>query len=176
MGYGKVSVMISNKMQAAFNNQINAEFYSSYLYLSMSAYFESLDLSGFANWMKVQFAEEQFHTMKMYDYLIERGGLVKLSAIEAPTVEFASCEEVFELTLAHEQKVTGLINNLFNLARDERDNASEQFLQWYVNEQVEEESNVSKILSQLKRFKDSPHALFMMDKDMAVRAFVAPTA
>ena len=168
--------MIGKKMEEAFNAQLNAEYYSSYLYLSMAAYFESTDLPGFANWMRVQEQEEKFHALKFYDYIVERGGRVALQAIEAPPTEWASPRDVFEATLTHEQKVTGLINDLVFLARDERDNASEIFLQWFVTEQVEEEDNVNTILAQLRLIKDKPQGLLMLDKDLGQRAFTPPAA
>ena len=168
--------MINKKVEDALNGQLNAEYYSSYLYLSMAAYFESIDLPGFANWMRIQTQEEMFHALKFYDYIIERGGRVILRAIEAPPSEWKSPWDVFETTFKHEQKVTGLINDLVFLARDERDNAAEIFLQWFVNEQVEEEDNVNKILGQLKLIKDSPQALFMLDKELAQRVFTPPPA
>lgn len=168
--------MLNKKMQEALNKQLNAELYSAYLYLSMAAYFQSVDLSGFANWMRVQTQEEQFHAMKFYDYIIERGGRVILRPIDAPPADWDSPFAAFKTTLEHEQKVTGLINELVYLAREEKDNASEVFLQWFVNEQVEEEDNVSKVLGQLKLIKDSPQALFMMDKEMGQRLFTPPAA
>ncbi len=168
--------MISEKMQDALNGQLNAEFYSAYLYLSMAGYFESIDLKGFANWMRVQTQEEQFHAMKFYDHIIERGGRVILQQIEAPPNNWDSPLAVLEATLKHEQKVTGLINDLVFLAREQKDNASEIFLQWFVKEQVEEEDNVGTVLAQIKLVKDSPQALFMMDKEMAQRVFAPPTA
>ena len=168
--------MINKKMVQALNGQLNAEYYSSYLYLSMAAFFAQMDLPGFANWMRVQVQEEEFHALKLYDYIIERGGKVVLQAIQAPPHDWNTPLEVFQATLAHEQKVTGLINNLVYLARDEKDNATEIFLQWYVQEQVEEEDNVGAVLGQLKLVKDSPQALFMLDKDLAQRVFTPPTA
>ena len=168
--------MISKKMDEALNGQLNAELYSAYLYLSMAAYFESVDLAGFANWMRIQTQEEQFHAMKFYDYIIERGGRVILRPIDAPPSDWDSPFASFKATLEHEQKVTGLVNELVYLARDEKDNASEVFLQWFVNEQVEEEDNVGKVLAQLKLIKDSPEALFMMDKEMGQRVFTPPAA
>ena len=168
--------MISKKMEKALNGQLNAELYSAYLYLSMAAYFESADLAGFANWMRVQDAEERLHAMKFYDYIIERGGRVTLGPIEAPPSNWDSPLAVFEATLTHEQKVTGMINDLMDLAREEKDNASKIFLQWFVNEQVEEEDNVGKVLGQLKLIKDSPQALFMMDREMGQRVFTPPAA
>jgi len=168
--------MIGKKMDEALNGQLNAELYSAYLYLSMAAYFESVDLAGFANWMRIQTQEEQFHAMKFYDYIIERGGRVILRPIDAPPSDWDSPLAAFKATLEHEQKVTGLINDLVYLARDEKDNALEIFLQWFVKEQVEEEDNVSKVLGQLKLIKDSPQALFMMDKEMGQRVFTPPAA
>ncbi|MBN1456466.1 MAG: ferritin [Sedimentisphaerales bacterium] len=166
--------MLSKKMEDAFNAQLNAELYSSYLYLSMAAYFESTNLAGFANWMNVQVQEEQFHAMKFYNYINDRGGRVKLGQIDAPQVEWDGPIAVFEATLKHEQKVTSLINNLVFLARDEKDNASEIFLQWFVNEQVEEEDNAGTLLGQLKLIKDNPHALFMIDRELSQRVFTPP--
>ncbi len=166
--------MITKKIEEALNGQLNAEFYSAYLYLSMAGYFESMNLKGFANWMHVQFQEEQFHAMKLYDYIFERGGKVTLNLIEAPPSDWDCPLAVFEATLGHEQKVTGLINDLVYLARQEKDNASEIFLQWYVNEQVEEEDNVNTVLGQLKLIKDSPQGMFIMDKEMAQRIFTPP--
>ena len=161
-------------MEQALNGQLNAEYYSSYLYLSIAAYFASIDLPGFANWMRIQVQEEEFHTLKFYDYIIERGGRVILQQIEAPPNDWDSPLEAFEATLVHEQKVTGLINDLVYLARDERDNATEIFLQWFVSEQVEEEDSVNTVLGQLKLIKDSPQALFMLDKELAQRIFTPP--
>ncbi len=168
--------MIGKKMEQALNGQLNAEYYSSYLYLSMAAYFASIDLPGFANWMRVQVQEEKFHALKFYDYIIERGGRVILQPIEAPPGDWDSPLEAFEAAMTHEQKVTGLINDLVYLARGERDNASEIFLQWFVSEQVEEEDSVKTVLGQLKLIKGSPQALFMLDKELAQRVFTPPAA
>ena len=164
------------KMEQALNGQLNAEYYSSYMYLSMAAYFSSIDLPGFANWMRIQVQEEEFHALKFYDYIIERCGRVILQTIEAPPSEWDSPLEAFKATLAHEQKVTGLINDLVYLAREEKDNATEIFLQWFVSEQVEEEDSVNTVLGQLKLIKDSPQALFMLDKELAQRTFTPPAA
>ncbi|MBN1124547.1 MAG: ferritin [Sedimentisphaerales bacterium] len=168
--------MIGKKMEKALNGQVNAELYSAYLYLSMAAWFESKNLSGFANWMCVQFQEEQFHAMKFYDYILERGGTVTLTAIEAPQTAWNSPLDAMEATLEHEQKVTGLINDLVYLARNEKDNASEIFLQWFVTEQVEEEDNVNTILGQLEWIKDHPQALFGLNKELGQRTFTPPAA
>ncbi len=166
--------MISKKMQDALNGQINAELYSAYLYLSMEGYFQSLNLAGFANWMRVQTQEELMHAMKIYDFVNERGGRVILKSIAQPPAEWESALAVFEAVLKHEQKVTGLINDLVNLAVDEKDHATNSFLQWFVNEQVEEEDSAGKVLGQLKLVKDSPQAVFMMDKEMGLRVFTPP--
>ena len=131
--------MLKEKIQAALGKQLNAELFSSYLYLSMSAYFQSISLPGFANWMRVQAQEELVHAMKFYDFINDRNGRVMLQKVDGPPTEWSSPLDVFESTYQHEQKVTGLINDLVNLAVAERDHATEIFLQWFVAEQVEEE-------------------------------------
>ncbi len=168
--------MLTDKMEKAINGQINAELYSAYLYLAMAAWFQEQDLPGFANWMRIQVQEEQFHAMKMFDHVLERGGRTDLGAIDAPPGEWKSPLDVFKATLEHEQKVTGLINDLVYLARDERDNATEIFLQWFVKEQVEEEDTASGILGQLKLVEGSPQALFLMDRELGQRVFTPPVA
>jgi ferritin len=162
-------------MEKALNAQLNAEFYSAYLYLSMAAYFESANLAGLANWMRIQFQEEQFHGTRFFDFILERGGKVTLAAIDQPEKDWDGPVAVFAATLAHEQKVTGLINDLMYLARDERDNASEIFLQWFVKEQVEEESTADTILGKLKFAEGSPQALLMIDQELDTRVFTPPT-
>ena len=168
--------MIDERMQNAFNKQINAELYSAYLYLSMAAYSQAINLPGFANWMRVQEQEERFHALKMYDYVISRGGRVVLDKIDAPPVEWASPLAMFEAVAAHEAKVTGLINDLMNVAIEQKDHAAAQFLQWYVNEQVEEESNDAKIVGDLKRAGDTASLIFMLDRELATRVYVPPAA
>jgi ferritin len=163
--------MINKKMLDAFNGQINAELYSAYLYLSMAAHFKSANLPGFANWMTVQTQEEVMHAMKFYNYVLSRGGKVKLTAIDGPPVNWKSPLEVFEHVYEHEQKVTGLINGLMNLAIAEKDHAANTFLQWFVNEQVEEEANADALVRQLKMAKDAPGAIFMIDRELAKRVF-----
>jgi ferritin len=162
--------MLTEKMQAALNGQLNAELYSSYLYLSMNAYFKSVNLDGFANWMYYQAQEELEHSLKFYDFIIQRGGTVQLQQIAAPPTEWGSPLAVFEATLAHEQKVTGLINNLVDVAHEERDHATSIFLQWFVSEQVEEEENVGGVLEQLKLMGDAKGGLFMIDRELAKRS------
>jgi len=166
--------MINKKLETALNEQINAEFYSAFLYLSMSAYLDTINFAGFANWMLVQFQEEQFHAKKMFDYLIERGGKVTLTEIAAPPVQWDGPIAIFQATLEHEQMVTRRINDLVYLARDERDNAVEVFLQWFVSEQVEEEDTAETLLGQLKIAESSPHALLMLDRELATRVFTPP--
>jgi ferritin len=168
--------MLNKKVENLLNQQVNAEMYSGYLYLSMNSYFESKNLSGFANWMKVQAQEELSHAMKIYDYIIERGGTVTLTAIEAPKTQWQSITEVFEDTYAHEQKVTGLINDLVDSASEEKDHASVNFLQWFVDEQVEEEANASKLLEELKMIGEGGTALFMMDRELRQRVYTAPSS
>lgn len=167
--------MIKEKIEEAINKQINAELYSSYLYLSMSAYFELINLKGCANWMRVQTQEELVHVMKFYDYLIERGGRVVLSSIESPPTEWASPLAVFEHAYQHEQKVTGLINNLVNLAIAEQDHATNNFLQWFVSEQVEEEASADEVVQKIKLMGDAHGGLFMLDRELAQRVFSPPT-
>jgi ferritin len=168
--------MINKKMLDAINAQINAELYSAYLYLSMAAHFKAANLPGFANWMTVQVQEETSHAMKFYNYVLSRGGTVKLTAIDGPPIEWKSPLSVFEYTYEHEQKVTGLINNLVNLAIAEKDHAANMFLQWFVNEQVEEESNADALVGQLKMSKDAPGAILMIDRELAARVFTPPAA
>ncbi len=166
--------MLSNKMEAAINQQINAEMYSSYLYLSMATYFESISLGGFSNWMRQQAQEEMFHGMKMFDFVCERGGRVILKAIDEPPSEWSSVLDVIKNVLAHEQKVTGLINDLVNLALDERDHATNIFLQWFVSEQVEEEDTAGGLVDKLKLIGGDANGLFMLDTELANRVFTLP--
>src|SRR5665648_619819 len=139
--------MIKKAVGDALNEQINAEFHSAYLYLSMSAYFLSEGLAGYANWMRIQYQEELAHATRFFDYVNERGGVVKLTPIGEVQVEFSGVVDVFERTLVHEQIVTGLIDRLMDIAIHESDHATKSFLQWFVDEQVEEEANVEQILS-----------------------------
>ena len=168
--------MISKKMEKALNEQVNAELFSAYLYLSMEAYFRSLNLEGFANWMRVQTQEEIAHAMKIYDFIDERGGRVILKAIDGPDTKWDSPLAVFEAAYKHEQKVTGLINNLVNLAIEEKDHATNTFLQWFVNEQVEEESSADQIVQQLKMMDNAPGGMFMLDRELGQRVFTPPAA
>ena len=166
--------MIKKKMETAINKQINAELYSAYLYLSMSAYFQTLNLGGFANWMRIQAQEELTHAMKFYDYLIERGGRATMLIIEAPKTTWPSPLAAFEDVYKHEQKVTGLINDLMNLAATEKDHASVNMLHWFVDEQVEEESSADDIVQKLKLVGKGGSGLLMLDQQLGQRIFTPP--
>lgn len=166
--------MISSKMTKTMNKQATAEFYSAYLYLQMAAYFESLNLKGLANWMRVQKLEEQVHGMMFFDHIVERGAEVKLGAIDAPPPKWDSPQAVFEAAYQHEVKVTGMINNLVDIARAEKDHASDAFLQWFVTEQVEEESSTLTVAQKLKLIGKDSSGLFMLDRELALRVFTPP--
>jgi ferritin len=168
--------MIKKEVLDAMNEQINAETYSAYMYLSMAAYFEEKSLSGFANWMKVQYQEEAAHALKFFNYVTGRSGRVVLKAVQQVPVEFDGIVDVFEKTLAHEIHVTSLINNLVDVAISVSDHATQSFLKWFVDEQVEEESNVEKILQTLKLINGQGDGIFMMDREMSQRVFVDPNA
>lgn len=161
--------MLSKAMIDKINDQIKNELYSAYLYLSMCAYFEDKNLPGFAHWMKMQAGEEQEHAMKFFEYLTDRGARVSLQAIDQPPAEFETPTAVFEETLAHEKKVTALIHSLYELAVSEKDYASQEFLNWFVKEQVEEEKNASAILATLKMTGDKGSALVMLDRELGKR-------
>lgn len=166
--------MINEKLEKAFNDQINKELYSEYLYLSMQAYFERLNLKGFVNWMSVQVQEEHAHALGMFDYLNQRGGTVELEAIDKPETDWASSLAVFEQVLEHEEYVTSRINALMDVAEETKDRAAMSFLNWYLKEQVEEEDNVGNVLATLRLIGDDKKALLMLDKDLAARTFVQP--
>ncbi len=167
--------MLTKKTMKALNGQINAEIYSAYLYYSMSAYFESVSLPGFAHWMNMQAQEEMFHATKFVGYVNERGGRVILDAIDKPPFEWGSTLKVVEEVLKHEQKVTGLINGLVDLANKEHDHASGIFLQWFVLEQVEEEASVGAVLGKLKLINNDSSGMFTLDQEMGQRVFTPPT-
>ncbi len=166
--------MLSQTMQDAVNEQINADLYSGYLYLSMAAFFKDKALEGFANWMECQAMEEQYHAMKMYGFVNERGGRVTLKAIQGPPTEWDSPLAVFEAVAEHEAMVTGLINDLVNLAIQEKDHASNNFLQWFVAEQVEEEASADEIVQKMKLVENAPGGLFMLDQEASKRVFNLP--
>lgn len=164
--------MLSKPVFNAMNAQIGHEMASAYIYLSMAAYFESENLPGFAQWMRVQFAEEQEHAMKFFDYILDQGGVVELPAIPQPQVKFASPQEAFQVTYNHEQKVTRLILDIYEIATAEKDVASQIFLQWFISEQVEEEKNASDILDLLKKIGPSIGSLYQLDHRLGKRGGV----
>ena len=168
--------MLNQRMEDALNEQHNAELYSGYLYLAMSAWFQSINLSGFAAWMRVQAQEELVHAMKFYDYINERGGRVTLKTIDGPPSEWDSPLAAFEGAYAHEQKVTGMINGLVDLAREEHDHATEIFLQWFVSEQVEEEDSANEVVQKIKLMGEASGGLFMLDRELGQRTFTSPAA
>ncbi len=167
--------MISKKMEKAINEQINAEMYSAYLYLSMAAYFEAENLPGMAGWMRIQTQEETAHALKFFDFINERRGRVVLQAIEQPAKEWKSPLAAFEAAFEHEKLVTGRIDDLVNLAVQEKDHATNAFLQWFVTEQVEEETSVDTIVQMLKMGEKAPGAMFMIDRELGQRTFTPPT-
>jgi len=166
--------MIKKEVLDALNEQINAETYSAYMYLSMAAYFDHMGLSGFAHWMKIQYQEESAHALRFFNYVTERGGKVVLKAVAQVPVDFDGIVDIYEKTLVHEVHVSSLINNLMNVAISANDHASQSFLKWFIDEQVEEEANVEKILATLKLINGQGNGIFMMDRELAQRIFVDP--
>ena len=166
--------MLNKKIEDAINAQINAEMWSAYLYLSMSAWCAKTGRPGMANWFEIQFREEQDHARIFFNYVLQRGGEVKLQPIEAVPQEWKSPLDVFESTLAHEQKVTAL-NNLFALTTAENDYASQSMLKWFIDEQVEEEENAQNMIDNLRMIGDNGYGLFMLDKELAARVYSTPS-
>ncbi|PKP05968.1 MAG: ferritin [Bacteroidetes bacterium HGW-Bacteroidetes-5] len=165
----------NKNVQEVLNKQVNAEFWSAYLYLSMSSYLAQKGLTGFANWMRVQFQEETSHALKLFDYIIARGGEVKLEPIAEVETDWSSIKDIFESTYKHECKVTDMIHNCYEVALKERDHAAANMLQWFIDEQAEEEENALAIIDQLKFVGDNGPALYMLDKELATRVFVDAT-
>ena len=168
--------MMKEPIEKAFNEQINAETFSAYLYWSMSAWFETINLSGAAAWMRAQAQEEMLHAMKFFHHINERGGAGKLTAIEAPQTEWDSPLAAFEAAYKHEQYISQRIDDLVTLAREQKDYACESMLQWFTDEQVEEEATVDQVVQQLKLSKEAPGALFMIDRELGQRTFTPPPA
>ncbi len=168
--------MISQKLQDAFNEQINKELYSEYFYLAMASWLEAENLPGFANFFKVQVQEERFHAMKMYHFVNERGGRVILDAIKKPKTSFESALEIMELAYKHEQFVSKSINDLMDVAISENDHAAKSFLNWFVDEQVEEEASMDALVGKLKMIGGQGHGMLMVDNELASRVFNAPVA
>ena len=158
-------VMIGPKMQEALNRHVQAETYSAYLYLAMSAWCEANMWKGFARWLRVQYDEEVVHARKSLDFLLLRGGAARLAAIEAPPSAWTTVNEVFERVLEHERKISALVHDLHATANQERDTASQVFLQWFVSEQVEEEARAEEIVEKLHMVGDRPGAALYLDKD-----------
>jgi ferritin len=167
--------MIGKKMEEALNGQIKEEMFSAYLYLSMSAWFDSINLKGFANWMRVQWQEELVHALKIFDFVNERQGTVNLKQLDAPQLKWDSPLMAFEAAYKHEQHITKCINNLVQTAIDEKDIATEIFLEWFVNEQVEEEASADEIVQQLKLVGDKGQGLFMINRELGQRTFKPET-
>ncbi len=163
--------MLKDTVLNVLNEQINAEFHSAYLYLSMSAWFQSKGLAGFANWMKVQYKEELTHAMKFFDFVNARNGRVALTPVPGVPTEFEGIIDIFEKSLAHERMITSMIDQLVDVAVDARDHATESFLKWFVDEQVEEEANVTGILDSLRLIDGQPNGIFLMDRELASRVF-----
>jgi ferritin len=163
-------------MTKAFNKQVNAEIYSSYLYLSMSAALERMNLPGFANWMRIQAQEEMAHAKKFYHHIIERDGKVELAAIDAPPTKWDNVKTVAEGVLEHERHVTSLVNDLMDLAIGEKDHAGNMFIQWFVSEQVEEEASAQEVIGKIELAGDTAGGLYLLDQEMAKRVFTPPAA
>lgn len=168
--------MLNNKVQDALNEQINAEFWSAYLYLSMAQHFEAEGMPGIANWFKIQFQEEQAHATIFMNYINQRGGRVTLKAIDAVPTSWESPLEAFKATLEHEKKVTALINDLYALAESERDYATRDRLTWFVSEQVEEEDNCRTLIDKFSLIGNDGMGLYMLDQELGSRTYTAPSA
>ncbi|MEA4884810.1 MAG: ferritin [Clostridia bacterium] len=166
--------MLSERLQGELNQQINYELYSAYLYASMETYFLGKSLNGFANWLKVQTQEEMAHARIFFEFMHRKNAAVDLEAIGKPDADFRSILDVFERALAHEKFVTGRIYTLMDIAKEEREHSTVSFLQWFVDEQVEEEDNFQGLVDKLKLIGDNPHALLMLDAELAARVFVMP--
>jgi ferritin len=166
--------MLTARIEKELNKQLNREFFSSYLYMSMAAYFQSVDLLGFSNWMTIQAKEELVHAEKFYDFIHQRNGKVTLEQIEKPQTEWNSPLAAFEASLNHEIYITKSINDLVNAALEESDHATNIFLQWFVTEQVEEESNAMEVIRKIKLMKDAPGGIFILDKELGTRTLVLP--
>jgi len=161
---------MNERVEKAFNDQINEELFSAYVYLAMSAHFEAMNLDGFAGWMKHQAQEEVEHAMRLFTHVNRRGGRVILKAIGEPPLEYGSPLEAFEKALAHEQHITGTINALYEIALEEKDYPAQQELAWFIDEQVEEEENAGRIVELLKMAGDNKGALLMLDRELAKRS------
>lgn len=167
--------MLSENLLKSLNEQLNFEIYSSYTYLAMASFAESIDLSGFANFFRVQAQEELFHAMKFYDYIVQKGGDIELELIPKPNQTYEDIVDVFQKGYEHEQLVTSKIYNLADIASQEREHATMSLLRWFIDEQVEEENNFNSLLKKVKRCLDNPAALYMVDDELSTRVFTPPT-
>lgn len=167
--------MLSKNLLEKLNDQVNYEFYSSYTYLAMSAYCESIDLNGFANFFRIQAQEEVSHAIKLYDYILQKGGDVTLEAISRPESNYKDAVDVFEKGLAHERIVTKRIYDLVDVATEEKEHSTLSLLRWFVDEQVEEEDNFNTLLKKVKRSIDNPASLYMIDDELAQRVYTPPS-
>lgn len=168
--------MLTARIERELNAQLNREFFSAYLYMAMAAYFQSIDLLGFANWMQIQAKEELFHAEKFYLFIQERNGKVALEQVDKPQIEWESPLAAFENSLAHEEFITKSLNELVNASLEEKDHATNIFLQWFITEQVEEEANATEVIRKLKLMKDAPGGLYLLDKELGTRTLVLPPA
>ncbi|MEG0307690.1 MAG: ferritin [Clostridium sp.] len=166
--------MLSENLLKNLNDQVNFEFYSAYTYLAMASYAESVDLSGFANFLKVQAQEELFHAMKFYDYIFQKNGVVELETIEKPEATYESITDVFEKGYNHEQIVTSRIYKLADIASDEKEHSTISLLKWFIDEQVEEENNFNSLLKKVRRVENNSAALYMLDEELSTRVFTQP--
>ncbi|MDD4028265.1 MAG: ferritin [Caldisericia bacterium] len=166
---------MKKRIEEVLNQQINEELYSAYLYQAIRAYFESIGLSGFSNWMKVQAEEELFHAEKFFSHIVQRGGRIRLTAIKEPAFEWKNPLDAFKASLEHEKHITSCIHNLVSVAEEEKDYPSKTFLNWFVDEQVEEEDNVSKIVQELEMIENDGKGLLMIDRELSSRTFTPPT-
>ncbi|WP_195940687.1 ferritin [Romboutsia sp. 1001713B170131_170501_G6] len=167
--------MISEKLFSQLNEQVNFEFYSSYTYLGMAAYAESIDLSGFANFFRVQAQEELFHAMKLYDYIFQKNGMVKLEEIAKPESDYENILDAFQRGYNHEQMVTRRFYELADTANEEKEHATISFLKWFIDEQVEEENTFNSLLKKIRRCEGNTAALYMLDEELSTRVFTPPT-
>lgn len=167
--------MLSNTILNSLNEQVNFEFYSSYTYLAMASYAESIDLSGFANFFRIQAKEELDHAMKIYDYIFQKNGVVKLKEIIKPQSDFNSLIDLFERGYKHEQLVTSKIYELADMAFEEKEHATISLLKWFIDEQVEEENNFNTLLKKLRRAENNPAAIYMIDEELSKRVYTQPT-
>jgi len=167
--------MLSDKLLKHLNDQVNFEIYSAYVYLGMASYCESIDLSGFANFFKVQSQEELFHAMKFYDYIFQKNGVVTLEQIDKPNGNYENIVNVFETGYEHEQIVTSRLYRIADIATEEKEHATISLLNWFINEQVEEENTFNSLIKKIKRAENNPAALYMLDDELAARVYTPPT-